>query len=167
MNRRYTVEHYWNLIEYAKENIPGLTLSSDIIVGFPGETETEFEQTLDLVRQVHYVNLFTFIYSKRSGTKAAGMADPVPASEKSRWMRRLLAVQEEIARGIHEGMVGQTYEVLVENSNGETPGGYRLAGRTATNVLVEFIGSEHLVGQFVQVDITEAFNRSVFGNIQE
>lgn len=82
MNRRYTVEQYMELIEYARSRVPGITFSSDIIVGFPGETEEDFQGTLDLVKKVGYMQLFTFIYSKRTGTKAADMSDETPRSER-------------------------------------------------------------------------------------
>ena len=162
MNRGYTAQQYLSLIDYARGRIPGLAFSSDIIVGFPGETEADFAETLALLRRVGYLNLFTFLFSPRSGTRAAGMDDPVPAEEKSRWFRRMLAQQEETARAIHEGMVGTAARVLVEDDHGEVPGGlHRLAGRTGTNVLAEFSGPAALVGNFVQVRVTRAFNRSV------
>ena len=97
MNRHYTVGQYMELIEYARKKVPGITFSSDIIVGFPGETEEDFQGTLELVKKVGYMQLFTFIYSKRTGTKAAEMPDPTPRAEKTDRMTRLLKVQDEIA----------------------------------------------------------------------
>ena len=166
MNRRYTAEHYLSLIDYARSRIPGITFSSDIIVGFPGETEEDFEKTMELIRKVKYSNLFTFIYSPRGGTKAAEMEDPIPAKEKSRWFQGMLKEQEQIVRKLHEEMVGSIHRVLVEDDHGEEKDGlHHLAGRTGTNILTEFYGSPDLVGQFVDVKITKAFNRSVEGEI--
>ncbi len=100
MNRHYTVEQYLELIEYARKTVPGITFSSDIIVGFPGETEEDFVKTLELVQKVGYMQLFTFIYSKRTGTKAAELPDPTPRKEKTDRMSRLLKVQDEIAMAL-------------------------------------------------------------------
>ena len=114
MNRHYTIEQYLELIEYARKTVPGITFSSDIIVGFPGETEEDFVKTLELVQKVGYMQLFTFIYSKRTGTKAAELPDPTPRKEKTDRMSRLLKVQDEIAMALVKGQVGQTVQVLVE-----------------------------------------------------
>jgi tRNA-2-methylthio-N6-dimethylallyladenosine synthase len=107
MNRHYTLEQYMELIEYARKKVPGITFSSDIIVGFPGETEEDFQGTLELVKKVGYMQLFTFIYSKRTGTKAAEMPDPTPRAEKTDRMTRLLKVQDEIAMDLVRQQVGQ------------------------------------------------------------
>ena len=166
MNRRYTAEHYLSLIEYARKTIPGVAFSSDIIVGFPGETEEDFNQTMELIRKVGYSNLFTFIFSPRSGTKAAGMEDPIPAAEKSRWFQSMLKEQEAIVRRLHEAMVGTTHRVLIEDDNGPGENGlHKLAGRTGSNVLCELEGDPQLVGSFVSVQIMQAYNRAVFGKI--
>jgi len=166
MNRHYTARHYLGLIDYARKKIPGVAFSSDIIVGFPGETEQDFEKTLELIRQVRYSNLFTFIYSPRGGTKAAEMPDPIPAKEKSRWFQGMLKEQEQIVRALHEEMVGSVQRVLVEDDNGlEQNGLHKLAGRTGSNVLTEFYGPSELVGSFVTVKITKAYNRSVEAEI--
>ena len=93
MNRGYTREQYLDLIRTARQIVPGIVFTSDVIVGFPGETREDFEQTLDLVRQVGFVSLYTFIFSPREGTPAAKMPDPIPAEEKSRWFRELTALQ--------------------------------------------------------------------------
>src|SRR5699024_503960 len=97
MNRHYTREKYLELINYAKEKIPNLSLTSDVIVGFPGETYEEFCDTLSLIREVEFTSLFTFIFSPRQGTKAAEMPDPVSHEEKTKWFQELCALQEEIA----------------------------------------------------------------------
>ena len=151
MNRHYTVAQYLELMDYAKEKIPGITFSSDIIVGFPGETEEDFEGTLELIRKVGYMQLFTFIYSKRSGTKAATMPDPITRKEKTDRMARLLSVQDEIARKLVADMTGQTQRVLVEGP-GRDEG--TLSGRLTNNLVVEFTAEPSLVGSYAMVDLT-------------
>lgn len=151
MNRHYTVQQYMDLMNYAKEKIPGITFSSDIIVGFPGETEEDFQGTLDLIQQVGYMQLFTFIYSKRSGTKAASMPDPTTRKEKTDRMTRLLAIQDEIARKLVSDLVGETQRVLVEGAGREE--GY-LSGRLTNNLVVEFLGQEDLIGSYATVHFT-------------
>ncbi len=165
MNRHYDTAAYLELIRYAKEQIPDLTLSSDIIVGFPGETYEDFCQTVQLIRQVEYDFLFTFIYSKRVGTKAAEMDDPVPAAEKSKWLRELLAVQSEIAQKRCESMVGSLQRVLVDSPGKKGPGW--VGGKSDGNIAVEFPGDPSLEGQFVQVRVTQAHNWGVMGEIAE
>ena len=110
-----------DLVNYAKEKIPGVTFSSDIIVGFPGETEEDFQATLDLIQRVKYMQLFTFIYSKRTGTIAAKLPDPATHAEKAARMDRLLKLQDSIAFPMIAAMAGQTVKVLVEAA-GRTPG---------------------------------------------
>ena len=111
MNRSYTREHYLELINYAKEHIPDVALTSDIIVGFPGETYEDFQETLSLIREVKYDSLFTFIYSPRKGTKAAEMPDPISQEEKGRWFRELLEVQGEIGCSSYHDYIGRTMRV--------------------------------------------------------
>lgn len=161
MNRHYTVEEYLSLIEYAKQRIPGVALSSDIIVGFPGETYEDFEQTLELVKQVDYHLLYTFIYSKREGTKAAEMDDPIPAKEKSRWFQQLLEVQRGCSIRHNQSYVGQTFRVLVDGP-GRVEDGF-VSGRTEHNMIVDFKGDRSLIGQFVSVKITGALNWALVG----
>ena len=163
MNRRYTVEQYLELIEYARKTVPGITFSSDIIVGFPGETEEDFQGTLDLIRKVGYMQLFTFIYSKRTGTKAAEMPDPTPRKEKTDRMSRLLKVQDEIAMDLVKAQVGQTVRVLVEGY-GRNEG--TLSGRLDNNLTVEFIADPGLMGQYAQVRLTGARATVLLGELE-
>ena len=151
MNRRYTVEQYLDLIEYARARVPGITFSSDIIVGFPGETEEDFCQTLELIQKVGYMQLFTFIYSKREGTKAALLPDPTPRKEKTDRMERLLKTQDAIAMELVKAQVGQTVRVLVEGY-GRLEG--TLSGRLGNNLTVEFAAGPALLGQYAHVELT-------------
>lgn len=152
MNRRYTVESYLALMDYAKERVPDMTYSSDIIVGFPGETEEDFEKTMELIRRVEYMQLFTFIYSKRSGTKAAEMPDGTPHEEKAARIGKIVALQDEIVARLTGALVGSVQRVLVEGA-GRTPG--VLTGRLDNNMIVEF-SEEAPLGQFADVRITGA-----------
>ena len=151
MNRHYNVGQYKELVSYAREKIPGVTFSSDIIVGFPGETEQDFEATLELVKEVGYMQLFTFNYSKRTGTPAAKMPDPTTHAEKAARMERLLRTQDEFAFAATAAMKGQTVRVLVEAA-GRTPG--TVNGRLDNNLVVEFAAPETLIGQWAQVHLT-------------
>ena len=151
MNRHYTVAQYMDLVGYAREKIPGVTFSSDIIVGFPGETEEDFEATLDLIRKVGYMQLFTFIYSKRTGTPAAKMDDPTTHAEKAARMERLLKTQDDFAFAATAAMAGQTVRVLVEAA-GRTAG--TVNGRLDNNLVVEFQAPESLIGQWANVHLT-------------
>lgn len=164
MNRRYTREKYLELINYAKEKIEGLSLTSDIIVGFPGETYEEFCDTLSLVKEVGYTSLFTFIFSSRKGTKASLMDDPVPYEEKNKWFKELCDLQESIAANHSAEMKGKTYRVLCEGDS-KTLDGY-LAGRTDGNVIIEFPSDDKsLVGKFCRVKVTEPLNWLVRGEL--
>lgn len=163
MNRRYTVEQYMELIEYARSRVPGITFSSDIIVGFPGETEEDFQGTLDLIKKVGYMQLFTFIYSKRAGTKAADMPDETPRSEKTDRMARLLKTQDEIAMGLVKAQVGQTVRVLVEGF-GRAEG--TLTGRLDNNLTVEFAADPALLGQYAKVKLTSARATVLLGQLE-
>ena len=162
MNRHYTVEQYMELIEYARKTVPGITFSSDIIVGFPGETEADFVKTLELVQKVGYMQLFTFIYSKRTGTKAAEMPDPTPRKEKTDRMTRLLKLQDEIAMALVKAQVGQTVKVLVEGF-GRNEG--TLSGRLDNNLTVEFTADASLMGSYANVHLTGARATVLLGEL--
>lgn len=162
MNRKYNTAAYLDLVGYARERMPELSLTSDIIVGFPGETREDFDRTLALVRQVGYTALYTFLYSRRSGTKAEAFPDPVPAEEKSRWFRELLEVQGKIGTEYMERQVGKTFRALVE---GPGRGEGKLTSRNDQNVIVEFPGDPGLAGQFAQVEIVSAHNWALEGRL--
>ncbi len=158
MNRHYDRETYLELVRYAKEKMPELVLTSDVIVGFPGETEEEFEETISLIQQVHYDSLFTFIFSPRTGTPAASMDDPTPKEEKNRRFDKLCAVQNSISEKIHEGYVGKKMRCLVDGTDNDL-----LTARTEGGRLVRFKGAPSLIGQFTDITITGATTWSLTG----
>jgi len=162
MNRHYDRETYLEKVRYAKAVMPQLVLTSDVIVGFPGETEEEFEETVSLIQQVHYDSLFTFIFSPRVGTPAAGMDDPTPKAEKSRRFDRLCAVQNAISEEIHTGYIGQELRCLVDGREGE-----KLTARTEGGRLVRFAGEDALIGSFRMLKITGATTWSLVGQLAE
>ncbi len=165
MNRHYDRAKYLELVNYAKEKIPNLSLTSDIIVGFPGETYEEFLDTVSLIKEVEFTSLFTFIYSKRVGTKAASMDDPVSREEKGRWFKELCDVQEEIAAKRTGSMLGKTYRVLVEGES-KNKENY-LSGRTDGNIIIEFPADKALIGRFTNVKVTESLNWILRGEVQK
>ena len=158
MNRHYDSAQYLALAEYGRSIMPQLVLTSDVIVGFPGETEEEFEDTIRLIERVRYDALFTFIFSPRPGTPAAKMDDPTPKEEKSRRFDRLCEVQNRISQEIHQAYVGRTMRVLVDGKDGEL-----LTARTEGGRLVRMTGAERLMGQFTNVKITSCTTWSLVG----
>ena len=162
MNRHYDREKYLDIVNYAKSKIPDVSLTSDVIVGFPGETYEDFKETLSLIREVGFTSLFTFIYSPRVGTPAASMPDPISAEEKLKWFQELLDVQEEIASKRCASMVGTTQRVLIEGEKGKNN---ILNARTSGNIIVEAEGSPELIGTFQNVEITRAGNWILKGKI--
>lgn len=153
MNRHYTREKYLDIVSYAKNKIPEISLTSDVIVGFPGETEQEFEDTLSLVKTVGFASLFTFIYSKRVGTPASEMPDPNSKAVKQDRFNRLLNLQAEISDELYNSMVGRTERVLIES---KALGEGKLTARTGGGIIVELIGDENLIGKFIDVKIKHA-----------
>lgn len=153
MNRKYTKEEYLKKVNKAKQEIPGVALSSDVIVGFPGETEEEFEETLDVLKEVEFDQIFMFIYSRRTGTPAAEMEDPYTYSEKHRNFDRLVKLQNEISRKANEAYLGKDVEVLVEGFSKNDPSKY--TGRTRTGKVVNFSGVDGIIGKLVYVNINE------------
>lgn len=165
MNRHYDRVKYLELISYAKEKIPDISLTSDVIVGFPGETYDEFLDTISLIKEVEFASLFTFIYSKRTGTKAASLEDNVTREEKGKWFKELCDAQEEIATKRAASLLSKTFNVLVEGTakNNDSI----LAGRTDSNTVIEFEGDKSLIGTFTNVTVTESLGWVVRGKLSE
>ena len=161
MNRHYDRETYLEKVRYAKSVMPDLVLTSDVIVGFPGETEEEFEETISLIQEVHYDSLFTFIFSPRTGTPAASMEDPTPKAEKSRRFDKLCAVQNGISEQIHERYIGKTLRCLVDGKDKEL-----LTARTEGGRLVRFEGCDQLIGTFQDLTITGCTTWSLTGTLK-
>ena len=151
MNRHYDRETYLKKVNYAKSVMPDLVLTSDVIVGFPGETEEEFEETISLIQQVHYDSLFTFIFSPRPGTPAAKMEDNTPKEEKNRRFDKLCAVQNAISEEIHNSYIGKTLRCLVDGRDKDM-----LTARTEGGRLVRFAGADSLIGTYRNLTITGA-----------
>ena len=160
MNRRYTAASYKELIAYARRRMPDITLSSDIIVGFPGETEADFEQTLALVREERFDLLFTFLYSPRSGTPAASYDDPTPAAEKQKWFERLLKAQDEIVAEKQAAYQGRRLRLLVDGT-AKGPD-YPFTARTEGNLLVCVRGDGLQIGDFIEAEIEKTSLRCLF-----
>jgi tRNA-2-methylthio-N6-dimethylallyladenosine synthase len=165
MKRGHTALEYKQKIRQLREVRPDISLSTDIIVGFPGETEKDFAQTMALVEDVGFDQSFSFVYSARPGTPAASLADPVPQTEKRERLAALQALINENARRISEAMVGTAQRVLVERHARKDP--RQLAGRTENNRWVNFDGDERLIGRFVDVTISEALPNSLRGRMSE
>ena len=161
MNRRYTRAQYLDLVNYAKSVMPGLVLTSDIIIGFPGETEAEAMDTVSLVEEVGFDALFTFIYSPRPGTKAAAMPDPAPREEKQMWFDKLLEVQNAMSAALHAAYMGETVRVLVDGESDDPE--FPLASRTEGNRLVRLKGDKSLMGKFTDVKITGSNTWALYG----
>ena len=161
MNRHYDREKYLEAVNYAKSVMPDLVLTSDVIVGFPGETEEEFEETISLIEQVRYDSLFTFIFSPRTGTPAATMEDPTSKEEKNRRFDRLCAVQNSISEEVHESYVGKRLRCLVDGTDKEF-----LTARTEGGRLVRFKGPASLIGNYHDITITGAATWSLTGTFE-
>ena len=162
MNRHYDSAQYLALVDYAKSVMPDLVLTSDVIVGFPGETEAEFEDTIKLIERVRYDALFTFIFSPRGGTPAAKMDDPTPKEEKNRRFDRLCDVQNRISQEIHAAYVGKTLRVLIDGRDGDL-----LTARTEGGRLVRLPGDDSMIGKFAEAKITGCTTWSLTGELVE
>ena len=160
MNRHYDRETYLKKVAYAKSVMPDLVLTSDVIVGFPGETAEEFEETISLIEAVRYDSLFTFIFSPRPGTPAAKMEDPTPKEEKSRRFDRLCAVQNHISEEIHHSYENKTFRCLVDGRDKD-----QLTARTEGGRLVRFCGDDSLIGTHQNIIITGATTWSLVGQL--
>ena len=163
MNRPYNKEKYIELITYARKVMPELVLTSDVIIGFPGETEAEAMETVALVRQVEFDALFTFIFSPRPGTPAAKMEDPVPRAEKQIWFDRLCDTQNEISARLHAEYVGRTVRALVDGETDDAR--WPLSARTAGGRLVHLVGDKSALGTYQDVKITDSNTWALFGEI--
>jgi tRNA-2-methylthio-N6-dimethylallyladenosine synthase len=170
MNRKYTAKQYLNLIETAKKIVPGLAIASDFIVGFPGETDEDFQKTIELVTKAQFKNSFIFKYSPRPGTAGEkNFEDNVPEEIKKQRNIELLAVQEKIGDELSKEFLGKTVKVLVEGQSKKShqPGQrQQLVGRTSTDWIVVFEGNKNLAGQFAEVKITKASPLTLFGEIK-
>ncbi len=164
MNRHYNREAYLSLVDYMREKMPDIAISTDIIVGFPGETEEDFNDTLDLMRKVKYDMVFSFIYSPRTGTPAAKL-EQVPDDVKTERMSRLLALQNELLAEKNEYYVGKTLRVLVEGPS--KTNGAKMSARTEGNRIVLFDGDESLTGKFIDLKITSSAPFALMGEIAE
>ena len=163
MNRNYDSAKYIAQVELARSYMPDLVLTTDIIVGFPGETEEEFEDTIKLVEKVRYDAMFTFIYSKRVGTPAAEMPDPYTREDKQRHFDRLTEVANRISGEKHKEYEGKTVKVLVDGETGKEE--YNLSSRTNGGRLVHLRGDKSLIGQFIQVKIVSSNTWALYGEI--
>ena len=161
MNRPYDVAKYLDLITYARRVMPELVLTSDVIIGFPGETEAEAMDTVSLVEEVGFDALFTFIYSPRPGTKAAAMPDPATRAEKQKWFDKLLEVQNANSARLHAAYVGKTVRVLVDGESDDE--NFPLASRTEGNRLVRLKGDKSLIGSFIDVKVTDSNTWALYG----
>lgn len=164
MNRRYTKEEYLKKIKKVKEEIPDISLSTDVIVGFPTETNEDFEETLDVLRQVEFDNIFSFIYSRREGTPAAKLDFVLSEEEIHNNFNKLLEVQNEISKRKNEAYVGRVEKVLVDSVSKNNP--EMLSGRCESSKIVNFKGDKSLIGQYADVEITQAHTWSLNGKLK-
>jgi tRNA-i(6)A37 thiotransferase enzyme MiaB len=163
MNRIYTREYYLSRLEKIRELIPEVSITTDIIVGFPGESDNDFLLTLDLVEQSNFSQAFTFMYSKRTGTVAADMPDQIPLDVKKARLQELMTLQKDKSLEWRQKMLGKSYEILVEGPSKTNPD--RLTGRTRSNELVVFTGDSSIIGTMVNVKIIEASPWTLLGEI--
>lgn len=163
MNRHYQLEKYLDIVDYMKQKMPDIVITSDIIVGFPGETEEDFEATLDALKRVRYDMLYSFIYSPRKGTPAAEMDDQVPSTVQSERFNRLLALQNEIAYEINQKHMGETIRVLCDGPSKNNP--EIMCGRTDGNKIVLFNGSVNDTGKYLNIKINKCETFALIGEI--
>ncbi len=165
MNRKYTKEQYLETIQKVREKMPEIVLTTDIIVGFPGETNEDFEETIDVLKKVRYDTIFSFIYSKRGGTPAATMEDCLTDEEKHKNFDRLLEVQNQISKEKNDEYLGKTEKVLVEGESKTNPD--TLSGRTEGGKIVNFKGDTSLIGKIIDVKITKTQTWSLSGEMEK
>ena len=163
MNRKYTAEQYMDIVGYARKKLPDLSITTDIIVGFPNETYEDFQCTLDIMRRVKYDNIFSFIYSKRTGTKAAEIIDHTSEDDKGRWFRELLALQREISEENYKRFLGRTFYVLFDSV-------YKndfISGKSDEFIITLVKGDPSLIGTMHKVKVTKVHNWAVEGEIED
>jgi len=163
MNRKYTKEQYLDLVDKVKKNIPGISITTDIIVGFPGETDEDFSDTLDVIKKAEFDMAYMFIYSKRKGTPAAERQDQIPEYVKKERFELLNKIQNDISIKKNTKLLNEEVEILVEGLSKTNPSMY--TGRTGTNKVVNFIGNESLIGSLVKVKIKKALTWSLEGEV--
>jgi tRNA-2-methylthio-N6-dimethylallyladenosine synthase len=162
MNRSYTIDHYLRLVENIRRSIPGVSLTTDIISGFPTETDAEHQMTIDLLKHIRYDGAYTFKYSPRQNTKAWEMADDVADQEKGRRVYEITEIQHVISLGINQGMVGRIERILVEGASKKSEDFF--TGRTDTNKTVIFPHGNEKPGDYIDVMIQRANSATLFGD---
>ncbi|MBQ9545635.1 MAG: radical SAM protein, partial [Clostridia bacterium] len=166
MNRRYGRERFFDVADRLRKAVPGISITSDIIVGFPGEKEEDFSQTLDAMEKIRFDNVFSFVYSPRRGTPAAKMPDQIPDEVKKERMKRLLDLQQKICLEINSLYVDKTVTALCEGKSKNDPS--MLSARSLTGKLIHFEGDEkNLEGKFVELEITKAMPIMLFAKLRE
>jgi len=163
MNRGYTRNEYLDRIASLRQTCPDIAISGDVMVGFPGETERDFEDTMDLMEKVRFDNLFSFKFSEREGTKALSLPDKVPEREKARRLAILQELQDRHTLEKNRALIGKQVEILVEGQSRKNS--RELMGRTRTNKIVNFAGTVDLPGQMVNLNITAAYLHSLRGEL--
>ena len=164
MRRKYTTAEFFAVTERLRAAFPGCALTTDLITGFPGETEEEFSQTLAFIEKCAFAQMHVFPYSIRPGTKAAELSDPVPRAEKQKWFDRLLEVQNRISREKNAEYVGRTLPVLIDGRS-EDPN-YDLTARTDGFKLVHLRGGEDRIGRFAEAEIDRSSTWALFGKVK-
>jgi tRNA-2-methylthio-N6-dimethylallyladenosine synthase len=159
MNRKYDFEKYYHIVEYARKLMPDIEFTTDIIVGFPGETDEDFEATLDAVKKVRYASAFMFKYSKRSGTPAAEYENQVDEKTKKERLQRLIEVEASIKSEVYSSYVGSEQEILVE---GQSAGKETYVGKTTSAITVNYKGKKEDIGKLIRVKIIEAKTNTLF-----
>lgn len=162
MNRRYTREDYFRLIDKLRGRMPDIGLSTDIIVGFPGESERDFQETLEMMEKIRFDSAYTFIFSKRSGTAAADMEEQIPSEVKRERIQKLIKLQSKITLEKNNARIGHTYEVLVESESKDKK---LLCGRNDAGYMINFAGSSTLIGSFASIRITHASPHTLSGEL--
>ncbi|HEC93641.1 MAG TPA: radical SAM protein, partial [Candidatus Atribacteria bacterium] len=164
MNREYNVNQYKSIIKEIRNNINNISITTDVMVGFPGETEEDFQQTLNTFKEIEFDDAFTFIYSNRENTIASLMPDQVPLQVKKERLWRLINLQKEISTKINKKLEGEILEILVDKKSVKNIPN-QLSGRTRTNKTVVFVGNEELVGQLAKVKIINSDTWTLYGEL--